>query len=122
MDVGGSEFFIAEHRAESQGVENSAGLFLVGNGDFGLFSDFVTALVSRAMDCGSGAPLGLGRALVGEYGAGGLRTVLSAGARTWLLCADANELAAPGQILLWGVIKGVEFMGARGDFFRVKLF
>ena len=122
MGVGGSEFFIAEQRAESQGGQNSVKLFPVGNGDFDLFSDLVTGLVSRAIDRGACAALGLGRTLVGEYGPGELRTVLLAGARTWVLDAEANELAAPGQVLLRGVIEGVEFMCARGDFSGIELF
>ena len=63
----------------------------------------------------------LGRALICQYGLGGRRTVLSAASRGWLFDADANELAAAGQILLRSVIERVEFMGARGDQSRVEM-
>src|ERR1700674_3041867 len=49
MDVGRPEFFISERWTESQGGQNLANLISVGDGYFYLFSDLVTALVSRAI-------------------------------------------------------------------------
>ena len=119
--VCGPEFLITERWPQSQGVQDSAHFFHAGNGDFDLFPDLVTGVLSRSAACGSNAEGRSGRALEGEDDPGGPQSIVSVPFWTGLLDANANELAATGQILLCGVIERVGFMGARGDLSGVEL-
>ncbi len=120
--VRGPEFLIMERWPQTQRMQDSVHFFHAGNGDFELFPDLVTGLLSRSADCRSGAVGGLRRALIGEDGPGRQRPIISAPFWTGLLDANANELAATGQILSGGVIERVRFMGARGDLSGAELF
>ena len=112
QSVCGPEFFVTEQWPQSQSNQDEPHLFPVSDGDFDFFSYLVSSRLPQFAERGLRAAQRLRRALVGERGLDGPQSIFPATVRTWPLDSDSNELAAPGQILLRGVIERVGFVGA----------